>query len=341
MKEIYLLVDYKGMFGLKHFSVPYRSGMEKGLLTDYFAMNGYKINYLDLNQVNNNLPDFKSKNVIYNSSEDIGYFYKSYIEDVVYSLELSNINVIPSYKFLKAHNNKVFMELLAQSLHCETNVKSVVLGSLQDYLKIADRISFPCVYKTSGGASGVGVFLAESHEDLVTIIKRKGFVSRLKEIIKDKLRPFKHKGYHTEDVYRKKFVIQEFIPDLKNDWKVYVFGDKIYIFNRPIQKGRGIKASGGGYDNYFYGREANAPEGIYDFVYSFFLKLNIPHLSIDIAFNGNKFFVIEYQAIHFGTAGIPYSDGYYKQDESKWKFVEKKLDIEQVYAESIVWYLEK
>jgi len=341
MKEILILVDYKGVFGLKHFSKPYRSGMERNLLTGYFQARGYNVSYIDFNQVNNNLPDFANKNVIYNSSEDVGYFYKSYVEDVIYSLEIGNANVIPAFKFLKAHNNKVFMELLAQSMHCNTNVKSIVLGSLSDYLKISDKISFPCVYKTSGGASGVGVFLATNHSELVKIIRKKGLVFRLKEMVKDYLRPYKHKGYIKEDNYRKKFIIQEFIPDLKNDWKVYVFGDKIYIFNRPIQKGRGIKASGGGYDNYFYGRDAKAPEGIYDFVYDFFLKLNIPHLSIDVAFNGKEFFGIEYQAIHFGTAGIPYSDGYYSKSESKWSFVEKKLDIEQVYAESVIWYLEK
>ncbi len=239
MKEIYILLDYKDSFGLKHFSKPYRSGMDKDLLTNYFGSLGYKLTYISFNQINNNLSDLSSKNVIYNSSEDIGYYYKSYIEDIVYSLEISKANVIPSYKFLKAHNNKVFMELLSQSLKCETNLKSIVLGSLRDYLKVADKISFPCVYKTSGGASGVGVFLVRSHSELVKIIKRKGLVLRLKEIVKDCLRPFIHKGYITEDIYRKKFILQEFIPDLKNDWKVYVFGDKIYIFNRPIQKAEG------------------------------------------------------------------------------------------------------
>lgn len=341
MKEIFILVDYKEFFGLKHFANPYRSGMEKGLLSKYFENHGYKAIYIPYNRINNNLSDLQNKNVIYNSSEDIGYYYKSYIEDVIYSLEINKVNVIPPYKFLRAHNNKTFMELLSQSLNNETNLKSYVLGSLRDYLKIKDQISFPCVYKTSGGASGVGVFLARSHSELVKIIKRKGLVLKIKEIIKDNLRPFLHKGYVTEDLYRKKFIIQEFIPNLKNDWKVYVLGDKIYIFNRPIQKGRGIKASGGGYDNYFYGRAANAPDGIYEFAYNFFLKMNIPHVSVDIAFNGEKFFIIEYQAIHFGTAGIPYSDGYYRKHEGQWGFVESKLDTEQVYAESIIWYLEK
>lgn len=341
MKEIFVLVDYKGFIELKYFSRPYRSGMEKELLIKYFGMHGYKLNYMHLNQINNNLFDLAGKNVIYNSSEDVGYFYKSYIEDVVYSLEISNVNVIPSYKFLKAHNNKAFMELLSQSLQCQTNVKSIVLGSLRDYLKVSNQVSFPCVYKTPGGAAGVGVFLAKTHSDLISIIKRKGFVFRLKEIIKDQLRPFIHKGYVTEDMYRKKFIIQEFIPNLKNDWKLLIYGNKIYVFNRPIQKGRGIRASGGGYDNYFYGREAEAPEGMFDFAYDFFLKLNMPQLSVDIAFNGEKYFIIEYQAIHFGTGGIPYSNGYYQKNEGNWVFIEKKLDIEQVYAESIVWYLEK
>ena len=57
MKEIYILVDYKASFGLKHFAKPYRSGMDRDLLTSYFASHGYKLTYINFNQVNNNIAD--------------------------------------------------------------------------------------------------------------------------------------------------------------------------------------------------------------------------------------------------------------------------------------------
>jgi len=339
MKKIIALTDYKNKFGSKHFDQPYRSGMDKEKLKSYFRALEYELEFIRLNEINDDFDAYKNQYILYTSSEDIGYHYKSYIEDIIYSLELIGANVIPTYKHLRANNNKVFMELLRKDIDQENNLKALVFGSLNDIITHSKGIKYPCVFKTAEGASGTGVFLANNKDELINIVKKNSSAGTFKENIKDFLRAYRHKGYIREDVFRKKFIIQDLIPSLKNDWKLYIFGEKIYIFKRPIQKGRGIKASGGGYDNYFYGIEANAPNGIFNFAFSFFKKLNIPHVSLDIAFDGLKFYIIEFQAIYFGTAGIPYSKGYFTKKNEEWIFIEKMLEIEDVYAQSIVWFL--
>ena len=110
-------MDYKNQFGSKYTATPYRSGMDKDKLNNYFSNYGYDVEFMQLSAVN--FPnDWKDKYVLYTSQEDKDYLYKSYIEDIVYGLELAGARVIPSYKFLKANNNKVFMEILRDLSNC-------------------------------------------------------------------------------------------------------------------------------------------------------------------------------------------------------------------------------
>lgn len=338
-KKILALIDYKGRFGSKHNDFPYRSGMDKSKLTKYFESNGYILQFEFINNINLNSNKYRDDYIIYTSSEDIGYSYKVFIEDAIYSLELADFKIIPSYKYLHANNNKVFMENLRKLQLPNSLLKSFCFGSIKDLDHNTEKIQYPCVLKTSEGASGKGVFLIKNKKRLLKKIKKISNHISIKEDIKDYLRSIKHKNYIKESIYRKKFIIQELIPNLKNDWKIYIFGDKLYIFNRPILKGRGIKASGGGYHNYFYGLEAKAPEGMFDFAQKIYEQLNVPHVSLDIAFDGKQFFLIEFQAIYFGTAGIIHSDGYFTKQNNKWVFCEEKHEIEKVYADSIDYYI--
>src|SRR5690606_38551235 len=95
---IYALTDYRGFFGSKHFAVPYRSGMDKGLLRNCFQSQNIDIEYIKANKIFDLKADeWDGKLVLYTSSEDPGYFYKSFIEDIVLYLEEIGAIVIPSY----------------------------------------------------------------------------------------------------------------------------------------------------------------------------------------------------------------------------------------------------
>ena len=341
MTKIIALTDYKDRFGSKHFDKPYRSGMDKLKLKEFLLVHDYDIEFIKFTNINFHNQSYYNKIFIYTSSEDPGYYYKSFAEDIIYGLELVGAIVVPAFKYLRANNNKVFMEMLSDQMVSDKikKLKSQHFGSLEDLLTNVNNIKFPCVIKSSAGASGTGVQLIENEKILIKKVKKISRTKNLKYELWDKGRSLKHKDYSRDSKYRNKFIIQDFVPNLKNDWKIYLFGDKLYIFNRPILKGRGIKASGGGYDNYYYGLEAKVPKKIFDFAYKIFKILDLPHLSLDIAYDGEQFYLLEFQAIYFGTAGIPYSNGYFQKRNDEWIFFKKELEIEQVYADSIVWYL--
>lgn len=339
MNKIIALQDYKGRFGSKHFDEPYRSGMIKEKLKKYFAENNYDLEFVYAYKALPGMENLKNVPVIYTSQEDINYLYKSFIEDVVLNLQDSGAYMIPEYKFLRANNNKVFMEMLRKNLLPDFGPQALTFGSLKEVEQ--SKLQYPLVLKAAEGASGRSVFLIKDQKQLLKALKEINKNDPLKERLKEWLRPYKHKDYIREDKFRRKFILQPFIPNLKNDWKVYIFGERLYVFKRPILKGRGIKASGGGYDNYFYGLEAEAPNGLFNFAQKIYDRLNVPHISLDVAFDGTNFHLIEFQVLYFGTAGIPYSKGYFKHENQDWLFVEEKLEIEQVYTDAIVDYLKR
>ena len=168
MKKIYLLTDYQGRFGSKHNDIPYRSGMDKEKLEGYFKEGGYEAVFMNFSKVDLNDDDWKGRIVLYTSSEDPGYHYKSYIEDIVYGLELAGARVIPAFKYLRANNNKVFMETLRELLIHDTRngLKTGKIGCMEELDPGDEKIIWPVVIKSSAGASGKGVFLANSANEL-------------------------------------------------------------------------------------------------------------------------------------------------------------------------------
>jgi len=342
MKKIIALTDYKNRFGSKHFDTPYRSGMDKTLLEKYFNTLGFDIEFIQFSHLVclENIPT--DCFYIYTSSEDVGYYYKGFIEDIVLFLHETGCSIIPDYKYLRANNNKVFMELIRKSTGDEVllSIKSNVFGTKEEALSLSKKLNFPVVIKKAEGASGRGVFKADNIKEYVKIISKISNTKNTLKDIKEIGRYYKYDGYIKESKHRSKFIVQNMIEGLRNDWKVYFFMDKLYAFYRPVFKHRGFRASGGGYNNYFYGDKANIAPGLFDFVEKVMRYFNVPHASLDIAYDGKSFHLIEIQFLYFGTAGIPYSDGYFSKINNNWSFIKNKLSIEEVYTQSIVRFIE-
>lgn len=339
-KKLIALVDYKNRFGSKHFDNPYRSGMDKNLLSKYFEENGYYIEYEYFHKVDlRNNDKYRGVFVIYTSSEDIGYHYKYYIEDVVLGLEQIGAVLIPGYKFLRANNNKVFMEFLRTAILKENDFYSKHFGSLKDLLLDIDNITFPAVLKKAEGAAGTGVFLVKNKKELIKTVKIIKDYLYIKEDIKDLIRSYLHKGYQRESIYRNKFIIQPFIPNLKNDWKVLIFGKKYFVLNRGVRK-NDFRASGSK-TNYKTDINAAIPYGLLDYAEAIYNTLNVPHLSLDIIYDGSKFYLIEFQALYFGTSTINMSKYYFIKEKSIWRHELIQNEIEKIYSESIIDFLNK
>ena len=340
MKKIIVIMDYKKRFGSKWDSIPYNSGMDTAELEKYFLKRNYTVEFSEFSKIQN-ISNMKNLPVIYTSSEDIGYKYKDFIEDVIYYLECNGANTIPAYKFLRANNNKVFMELLRKiyGQKWEDKLDSFVFGSSDELDIDSTHINFPLIVKEPQGAQSRGVYLASNNNRLKKITKRISRFFNLFYDVKDLLRPIRHKGYLRESLYRKKFIIQKFIPNLNHDWKVLIFHDKYFIFSRPTKK-NDFRASGSGVEKYKYGSKCKYPNGIFDYARKISKILNTPTLSLDIAFDGESFHLLEFQALYFGTVGFTKSDVYFKLINNNWDKIEKKESLEEIYADSIVDFIE-
>jgi len=338
MNKIYILTDYKNIFGSKHNATPYRSGMDKDLLKKYFEIYEFEAIFLKYSDINFRKMNFKDQYVLYTSSEDIGGLYKNYIEDIIYGLHIQGAKIIPDYKYLKAHNNKVFMEILRDlTINDKLNfIQSHYFGTLEELINNINKIELPVVIKSAAGAMSRGVYIANNRNELIKNAKK---ISRSKYIF-DELwdlgRAIKHKGYIKESKYRNKFIVQNFIPGLENDWKILIYGEKYYILYRGVRD-NDFRASG---SHKFIFKE-DIPDGILDFAKLIFDILNVPNLSIDVAFDGNKFHLLEFQAIYYGTTTIVKSPFYFNQINNKWEIIKETSILEKIYVESIVNFINK
>jgi glutathione synthase/RimK-type ligase-like ATP-grasp enzyme len=341
MNKIICLTDYKNHFGSKWMASPYRSGLDKDYLKRLFLEAGHEVNYLNMSQVNWNDPAWKNQIVLYTSSEEYGLHYKAFIEDVVFSLKELGAILLPDPIFLRANNNKVFMEILRKTkLPAELqSIEGMIFGSYDELGEaiISNRITYPCVIKTAAGAMSRGVFLVNNEGELRNKARQLSHTGSLSVRTKEFIRKYKHKGYKPESCFQQKFIIQPFIKGLTNDWKVLVYDEKYFILRRNIKE-NDFRASGSGY-NYKSGKEAGFPEQMLDYIRHFYQSLNVPSLSIDFAYDGEKGYVFEFQAIHFGTSTHFKSKEYYEYSAGKWEIKENNLDQEQVYVHSIVSYL--
>jgi hypothetical protein len=198
MQKIYALTDYKNYFGSKWNSIPYRSGFDKELLKSYFYNNNFEIEFIrfqDINFKNN----WRDKLVIYTSSEDTGLNYKSYIEDIVLGIEKEGAFLLPRFEFLRANNNKVYMEIIKERVldnEFSSNL-SLLYGTLEEmYYDIErNKIKFPCVIKKASGAMSRGVFLARNKNELNRYVKRISRTPHYLLEMKDIIRSFKYEGY--------------------------------------------------------------------------------------------------------------------------------------------------
>lgn len=337
-KRIHIISTYKDVFVSQADCVPYRSGMDKELLKKHFNEAGFEVNLLQFSYIDIRNMNFEDEYVLYTSTEDVGYYYKSYIEDIILGLQLQGAKLIPEFKYLRANNNKVFMEILRDAFD-DTEIrtlKSFKIGVLEDIYKYENELRKwdKYVIKTAEGAMSTGVSLANNFDDLIKKAKKISRTFYLYQDLKDIARKYYFKGYKLESRYRKKFIIQQFIPNLQNDWKVLVYWDKIFILKRYVRK-NDFRSSGSG--NFVV--DQDFPIEILDYAFEIREKLDLPNISLDICYSDEKFYLIEFQAINFGTSTILLSPFYYKKNVNSWDCVTEKQSIVEVYAYSIVNYI--
>ena len=94
------------------------------------------------------------------------------MEDIVLALKGLGAHVVPEYEFLRAHHNKVYMEILRKRMMDEDDrLLCLTFGSLEEF-KASDIPDQQYVVKKASGAGSKGVALARDRAELTKLVEK-------------------------------------------------------------------------------------------------------------------------------------------------------------------------
>ncbi len=132
------------------------------------------------------------------------------------------------------------------------------------------------------------------------------------------------------------FILQEFIPGLTYDTRVLALEGKFFVTRRHTQKGD-FRASG----TKKFDFDFTPSDTLMDYAERTVRLFNTPFLSMDIVHDGENYYLIEFQASHFGVSAITKSRGYYTREGEQWIFQEDRQSVETEIADALDRYLQR
>lgn len=357
MKNILIITDEQGHLLGKLFGT--KENNKTGAVLDlekcksYFQKYGFEVEikrYIDVDLDK----DYENYIIVYSSSEDRGLFIKEYYEDILLGLQLRGGKLIPRFDLFRSHHNKVYQEIMRRNFN-NAALKLPVSMVCYDYRKIElDKITYPCVVKTSAGAGSKGVSLAKNAEQLKKVTKnlskqkyynfRYGSVEAIKnskiyyilKCIKNVIKRENVEPYVGNALYNNKFIIQEYISDLSGDYKVLYYFGKYYILYR---KNRDVDFRASGSGKFEFPRDVKRVEKVLRLAKEAVEELDAPILSLDIGDDGDNCYLLEYQAVDFGNYTIQFSDCYYiVTEKGDWEMVDGQSEVELEYCRAVSEY---
>ncbi|MCK4560821.1 MAG: hypothetical protein KAV45_13640 [Calditrichia bacterium] len=282
-------------------------------------------------------PQKPINNIIWYASSDLTS-YKNYIEDILLYLQDDNL-LIPHFDFFRAHENKGFQELLRRKYDLPV-LESHYFGTVEELFKIIDYIDYPVVLKNTTGSGSENVRLIRDKKQLIKKVEHLSksstyYRNLAKKYLKRYVFTKKYKFEYTkESLFVNNFILQKYVPNLTNDWKVLIFYDKYFVLEREVRQHE-FRASGSGK---FYYRDFDI--SMLDFCKMIFKKLNTPWISLDVCWDGTNFHLLEFQILNLGPFTLLNGPYYFQRNtNSEWKKIFKKSDLSTAYAEAFVNYI--
>ncbi|MCD4711910.1 MAG: hypothetical protein K8R73_01385 [Clostridiales bacterium] len=333
--KIIMLTDYRGSFrqGIKQFL-----SMDKSLIIESFERAGMQVVELNYEQLINENIILSNEIIIYTSTQNIKY--KNYLDDILYALSKQN-KLLPRYEVFKAHENKGYQEILKRELDIES-LEFLYFGNFKGLERNSKLITkYPIILKKLEGAGSTNVFKVNDQKELFSLVHKLNrpnnhtinILKRLKN--KFLMKKLHLNEYLEEDNFMGSYILQEFVNGLNDDWKILIFGSRYYVLNRKVRN-NDFRASGSGKLSF-----VDPPEKVLNYAKSVFEKLDLPCVSLDIAYDGKEAYLIEFQGLHFGPYTIINSEYYFTFDHNEWQKVDENSKFEEVYAQSIIDYINK
>jgi glutathione synthase/RimK-type ligase-like ATP-grasp enzyme len=329
--KLYIYIDYRGQF---YSSLRVSTGgVDLDLLQDALFGFGLECEIRTFSSFRST-ENFDGAFVLYQSSEDRDLLYKSYIADVLLSISARGGVLLPKFEYFHAHENKVFQSYMTSSLSIPglKIPKSVSYGCYEELKDVPSNLEFPLVLKSAAGCQSKSVTLVRSHAELYAKAARFSSSFNLLDAIRIGAKKYLRKGYVRESLRRRKFILQEFIPDLDGDFKVLVYGERVYVLTRKNRK-NDFRASGSG----IFAFTEDVPHALLDVALRLREHYECPYISADIAYERQTgtCILLEIQFLMFGTYTIEKSPFHFVPSPEGWKVVRQSSVLEHVMANSI------
>lgn len=332
MKKIMIITDYRDL--VRH-DILVNSPDYLPKLVHHLQEFGFDVTVRQVSEiVNSDICEIKGYYIIYASSEF--HEYKLYIDDLLFQLSKNNV-LIPRYEMFRAHHNKGYQELLKKELGIHF-LRAWYFGEYSECMRHADEYDYPIVFKKAEGAGSHEVALVRSKRELDHLLKKKfrmrnyWWFQMKKSVKKHVFKSRYDENYYSNSRTYGRFILQEFVPGLTEDWKVLVFGDRYYVLNRKTRQ-NDFRASGSGKLAFL-----DPPVGLLDFAQQIYQKLKVPYVSLDLCRKKGKYYLIEYQSVHFGPYTIQKSQCYFAYEQD-WEKITVQSDLAMEFARSIAEHI--
>jgi glutathione synthase/RimK-type ligase-like ATP-grasp enzyme len=336
-KTIFLLTEEDGFFGQG--MMPWESidiGRLRSRLEEHFEVR--TISYED---VASSGIDLTGNTIIHSSSQQPEY--KAYIDDILLYLKARQNTLIPSIHVTRSHENKGYQELHRRLVGLPS-LGAVYLAKRSETIERGVRL--PTVYKELSGFGSTGVKLVDSRRTLNSTTRpdRTIPVSLLPRIVrrvignhfrKHILRRRNLEPYGSYYSPLKRYVLQDFVPEMDFDYKVLIFPSKAFVLRRDVRAGD-FRASGSGHFEFV----EPAPE-LLDYAKSVLELFQEPYLSLDIIYDGHDYHVIEFQGVHFGPYTVVSSPFHFELENNNWSKVSGKSYLEDELSNAILIHLSR
>lgn len=333
-KRVFILTDYRGHF---YSSIVYKeASMDVARLKEFFIEKGYEPIVKQYTEIDFRNEDYAKEFILYQSSEDRDLLYKSYIEDILIGLQLQGAILIPAFQYFRAHHNKAFMEILRDISSCE-EIKTISgkrYGTYEDLVTDLKNVPGKWVIKPAAGAASVDIRQVSTDEEKRKYSEKASRSMNLVDAIKDQIKPYIRQNYVHRSNHRKKFILQNFVPNLSHDYKILVYDKKYYVLRRMNRK-NDFRASGSGIFEWI----DEVPAALMNYAEAVFQSFDVPYISMDIGFDGEQCYLFEMQFLSFGQTTLIKSHWYFTRSDQSWVRVEEKPDLEREFVNSIDTYL--
>jgi len=312
----------------------------------------FEVQIIDFSLIANNY-SILPKNAVLFYTASYNENYQQYIRDVILDISIirKDVVLLPNLDQLFSFENKGYQELLKRRLKIQ-QVKGRYYGDIEDYFKDNYKKEIPFVFKTLKGALSSGVSLIKNIEELVELVSQNNKLSLIEKIkfYRRKKRKHNNRDFSTlkpSEKYsllnfnkffakRNPFIIQDFIPGLECDYKVLIFGEKFFVFQRKVRE-NDFRASGSGKFKWIV-----PPVEILNSAKEIQEKMNVSFIALDLGIDAkNKVYLFELQGVGFGPIGLTQSNSFFEWIDGNWRETEKESDLEKEYANAIHYHIQK